>query len=139
MSRVLELFGHTASEGPDWGSVVRQQLCPYIRAACIKTRKSQPEVAIGTCCVSYGREQRRLVICPNRLLRGAQVILDCARYLRFHEPSNDLHLVPEVSVPGGSVDYFLVSVAKGAVQDLSGSSCKRLTRQERFGRPDSAS
>lgn len=126
MSRVLELFGHTANEPPDWASVVRQQLCPYIGAACIKTRKSQPNVAIGTCCVSYGREQRSLVICPNRLLSGAKVILDCTRYLRSHEPSNDLHVVPEVTVPGGSVDYFLVSVDKGAVLDFVGIELQAL-------------
>lgn len=126
MSRVLELFGHTASESPDWANVVRQQLCPYIGAACIKTRKSQPDVAIGTCCVSYGREQRSLVICPNRLLSGAKVILDCARHLQFDEPSNDLHVVPEVAVPGGSVDYFLVSVDEGTVRDFVGVELQAL-------------
>lgn len=126
MSRVLELFGNSTRDSPNWASIVREQLCPYIVSACIKTRKSQPELAIGTCCVSYGRQQRRVVICPNRLLRRGKVILDCTRYLRAHRAENDLHLVPEVTVPGGSVDYFLVSVDKGTVTDFVGIELQAL-------------
>jgi len=29
--------------------------------------------------------------------------------LTSHAPGNELHLVPEVSIPGGSVDYVLIS------------------------------
>lgn len=126
MSRVLELFGHGADETTDWSRVVGEQLCPYLGSACIKTRKSQPEVAIGTCCVSYGREERTLVICPNRLLSGGRVILDCMRYLRSYGPRDDLHVVPEVTIPGGSVDYFLVSVGGGSVKDFVGIELQAL-------------
>lgn len=126
MNRVLELFGNGTEEEADWSRVVEEQLCPYVGSTCIKTRKSQPEVAIGTCCVSYGREERTLVICPNRLLRGADVILDCARYLRSHGPREDLHVVPEVGLPGGSVDYFLVSVDGDSVRDFVGIELQAL-------------
>jgi hypothetical protein len=37
-----------------------------------------------------------------------------------------LHIVPEVSVPGGSVDYFLVSVKDGRVRDFVGIELQTL-------------
>jgi len=38
----------------------------------------------------------------------------------LHEPGNELHIIPEISLPGGSVDYFLVSVAKKKIRDFVG-------------------
>ncbi len=38
--------------------------------------------------------------------------------LTQHDPGNELHVVSEVSIPGGSVDYFLVSVKAGKVKDF---------------------
>lgn len=43
---------------------------------------------------------------------------DCLHLLTQHEPGNELHIVPEMSIPGGSVDYFLVSVKRGKVKDF---------------------
>jgi hypothetical protein len=40
--------------------------------------------------------------------------------LTLHEPGNELHIVPEITLPGGSVDYFVVSVSKGKVKDFVG-------------------
>jgi hypothetical protein len=40
--------------------------------------------------------------------------------LTTHEPGNELHIVSEVSIPGGSVDYFLVSGRDGRVRDFAG-------------------
>lgn len=37
-----------------------------------------------------------------------------------HEPGNELYLVPEVQLPGGYVDYFLVSVKDKKVRDFIG-------------------
>lgn len=110
MSDVIELFGYPTSRSvPDtWLSVVRRQECPFLKRGCIKVRKSEPEVAIGTCAVYHGRARKPIVICPFRLLERQQVFVDCMHLLSVHEPGNELHIVPEVSVPGGSVDYFLV-------------------------------
>ena len=44
----------------------------------------------------------------------------------MHEPGNELHTVPEVSVPGGSVDYFLASVRDGKVKDFVGIELQTL-------------
>lgn len=61
-----------------------------------------------------------MMICPFRLLERSQVFLDCLHLLSGHEPGNELHVVPEVSVPGGSVDYFLGSVRDNKVVDFVG-------------------
>ena len=98
--------------------MVSQQRCPFTETRCFKVRKSQPDISIGTCAVQYGRNVRDIIICPNRLLERRQVFTDCLHLLTLHEPGNELHIVPEVSIPGGSVDYFLVSARKGKPRDF---------------------
>lgn len=127
MSNLIELFGQsTADTTQDWQSIAARQWCPYLDRKCIKVRKSQPEVSIGSCSVLYGKGQRQIVICPNRLLERRQVFTDCLHLLTLHEPGNELHIVPEVSVPGGSVDFFLVSARNGRVKDFVGIELQTL-------------
>jgi len=70
MTKILELYGFsTRSRGePDWHKVIDQELCPYLQKKCLKTRKSQSQITIGTCSLIYGREQKEIIICPQRLL-----------------------------------------------------------------------
>lgn len=127
MSALIELFGlATADIAQDWHSIVERQMCPYLRRKCIKVRKSQPTVCIGTCSVQYGRAKRPVIICPYRLLERQQVFTDCLHLLTVHEPGNELHTVPEVSIPGGSVDYFLASVRGSRVRDFVGVELQTL-------------
>ena len=128
MSDVLELFGEAAlhERGPQWDTVLGRQWCPFLDRKCIKVRKSEPEISIGTCSVLYGRAKRPIVICPYRLLERGQIFTDCLHLLSMHEPGNEIHTVPEVSVPGGSVDYFLVSVRDGKVKDFVGIELQTL-------------
>lgn len=120
-NKVIELFGHSTREpGVDWESVVAEQNCPYLGKVCYKVRKSNPEISIGTCSVLYGREAKPISICPGRLLERWQVFTDCLHLLSNHEPGNELHVIPEVTIPGGSVDYFLASVKKKKVKDFVG-------------------
>lgn len=125
---VLELFGISTSEGKtDWSSVVAKQHCPFIGRKCWKIRKSQPEIAIGTCAVSYGvRNPRDIVICPDRMLRNGKIFLDSIHLLRLHEPGNELHKLPQVEIPGGNVDYFLASVRDDKVVDFVGIEIQTL-------------
>ncbi|MBU0654891.1 MAG: hypothetical protein KJ914_07100 [Gammaproteobacteria bacterium] len=121
MSKVVELFGHPAIQNRmDWNTVVADQQCAYTGRQCYKTRKSDPDTAIGSCAVMYGREPSPVIICPNRLLERRQVFTDCLHLLTLHEPGNELHIVSEVAIPGGSVDYFLVSAKDGKVKDFVG-------------------
>jgi hypothetical protein len=127
-NKVVELFGLSiaTARGVDWRRAVRKQWCPFLLRTCLKRRKSEPEVAIGTCSVRYGSDQKHIVICPIRLLEGNQVFADCLQLLTLHSPGNELHVVPELSVPGGSVDYCLVSARSGKVEDFVGIELQTL-------------
>ena len=119
-SKILELFGSSTRSKPPkpWKKLVVAQPCPFTLTKCYKIRKSESAISIGTCSVRYGRDNKDIIICPNRLLERKQVFNDCLHLLTRHEPGNELHIVPEVSIPGGSVDYFLVSARNERVKDF---------------------
>lgn len=126
--RVLELFGiPTSADDIDWSSVVAAQHCPFIGRQCWKIRKSQPDIAIGTCAVNYGiRNPKDIVICPDRMLGNGKIFIDSIHLLRLHEPGNELHKLPQVEIPGGNVDYFLASVSEDKVVDFVGIEVQTL-------------
>ena len=122
MNRIVELFGYSPTE-PDqnWATIIRQQQCPFLGKTCYKTRKSDSSISIATCTVLYPkRKPEAIIICPTRLIERRQIFVDCLHLLTTHEPGNELHIVSEVSIPGGSVDYFLVSARGGSVRDFVG-------------------
>jgi hypothetical protein len=120
MTKIIDLFGldTNLTKQPNWQSVVRLQHCPFVERRCYKVRKSQPGISIGTCTVEYGGAP--VVICPLRLLERRQIFTDCLHLLSGHEPGNELHIVPEIGVPGGSIDYVLASARDGKVRDFVG-------------------
>lgn len=122
MSRVRELFAFSVKrDDVPWESLLQTQICRYSHKRCFKVRKSEADVSIGTCTVGYGKDCRDIIICPNRLLERKQIFMDCIHLLTLHQPGYELHIVPEVSIPGGSVDYFLVSTdANRKVKDFVG-------------------
>lgn len=128
MSKVVELFGNpVVKPRKDWSKVVSEQHCLYANKPCYKTRKSDPETAIGTCTVLYGKKQPEpIIICPTRLIERRQIFTDCLHLLTTHQPGNELHIVSEVSIPGGSVDYFLVSAKDCKVKDFVGIELQTL-------------
>ena len=126
MSTVVELFGHSAKEKDDWKKIVKEQHCPFLGKMCYKVRKSDPTIAIGSCTVLYGRPPEPIIICPTRLIDRRQIFADCLHLLTSHEPGNELHIVSEISVPGGSVDYLLVSLRGGKVRDFVGIELQTL-------------
>lgn len=83
-------------------------------------------MAIGTCTVAYGRNNQPIIICPYRLLDASQIFTDCLHLLTLHEPGNQLHVVPEISIPGGSLDYVLVSARRRKVADFVGVELQTL-------------
>lgn len=127
MNKVVELFGKAAnSPDIDWRQVIEAQQCPFLGKRCYKIRKSNPEISIGSCTVSYGRAPEPVIICPTRLIQRGQIFTDCLHLLTSHEPGNELHLVSEISVPGGSIDYVLVSTKEGKVRDFVGIELQTL-------------
>jgi hypothetical protein len=127
MSKVVELFGHSVAKSDvNWQEVVTEQQCVYLNKKCYKIRKSEPDTAIGSCTVLYGRGLEPVIICPTRLIERRQIFTDCFHLLTSHEPGNELHIVSEVSIPGGSVDYFLVSTKYDKVKDFVGIELQTL-------------
>jgi len=59
-------------------------------------------------------------------IQNGQIFTDCLHLLTCHEPGNELHLLSEVTVPGGSVDYVLVPVREGKVHDFVGIELQTL-------------
>ena len=127
-SNILELYGvSTTNERVDWHMLIANQQCPYLERKCVKIRKSQPDISIGTCSVIHGSKgDAGVIICPHRFLERRQIFLDCIHLLSLHEPGNELHKVSEVDIPGGSVDYVLASVRKGKVVDFVGIELQAL-------------
>lgn len=119
MSKISEFFGLNCKNASlDFNTAMTNQQCPYTNKVCTKMRKSNPDVKIGTCTVKY--QNNDVIICPFRLLEHNQIFVDCLHLLTMHEPGNELYLVPEVQIPGGHVDYFLVSAKDKKVKDFIG-------------------
>jgi hypothetical protein len=125
-TKVSELYGLPTFQPADWKAVTTGQQCPFLKRKCLKNRKSEPEVTIGTCTMSYGRQPQPIMICPFRLLERSQIFTDCVHLLKLHEPGNELRIVAELTVPGGSIDYCLVSVRDGKPRDFVGIELQTL-------------
>lgn len=126
MTKVAELYGMPTFRPANWRALVAKQPCPFLGRKCLKNRKSDPEITIGTCTMTYGRRLQPVMICPFRLLERSQIFADCIHLLGLHEPGNELRIVGELSVPGGSVDYCLVSVRDGKPRDFVGIELQTL-------------
>ncbi len=119
MSKISELFGlYCADPNIKLKKSLTSQLCPYTGRICSKMRKSDPKVKIGTCSVKF--QNNDIIICPFRLLEHNQIFIDCLHLLTEHKPGNELYLIPEVKIPGGYVDYFLISAKKRIIKDFVG-------------------
>ena len=119
MSKISEFFGlYCNNTELNFREAMDSQICPYTNRICTKMRKSDPDIKIGTCSVKY--QNKDVIICPFRLLEHNQIFIDCLHLLTMHEPGNELYLIPEVQIPGGHVDYFLVSAKDGKVKDFIG-------------------
>lgn len=59
-------------------------------------------------------------------MEGRKIFLDCIHLLTRHEPGNELHVVPEVKIPDGNIDFVLVSARQGKVRDFVGIELQTL-------------
>lgn len=120
MTKVAELYGCSTSQQADWKAIAAAEQCPFLSRKCLKSRKSDPNLTIGTCTMDHGAAALPVMICPFRLLEHRQIFMDCIHLLALHEPGNELRIVAEFLVPGGKIDYFLVSVRDGKPRDFVG-------------------
>jgi hypothetical protein len=126
--KIIELFTNsTKRHDVDWTQAAENQFCSFLNKKCVKVRKSQPEISIGTCTVRHGvKNPKDVVICPHRFLERNQIFMDCIDLLTLHEKGNELHKIPEISIPGGNVDYVLASVRNNKVVDFVGIEIQTL-------------
>lgn len=106
-----------SSQERDWIAISTKARCPFLDDRCRKTRKSNPTETIGTCSISHS--QKNLVICPYRMLEQHQVFHHCIPLLQS-AAGDAIHIVPEVQVPGGNIDYCLVAVRHNEIVDFIG-------------------
>ncbi|RZM02424.1 MAG: hypothetical protein EOO88_57150, partial [Pedobacter sp.] len=130
-SGVVELFTiPTSRSGVDWAQVVTSHRCSYRNGNCskvAKTRKNEPKVYIGSCSVGhYVSDSKAVIVCPVRFLERRKIFVDCLHLLTRHEPGNEYHVVPEIAIPGGNVDFFLASLKDGKVVDFVGIELQSL-------------
>ena len=122
--KITELYGVSCNTETAWSTIIRTQQCPFLGRKCLKNRKSDSTQTIGTCTVVHKKVD--VIICPHRLLERRQIFFDCLHLLTIHEPGNELHVVSEISIPGGNVDYFLVSAYKRKIRDFVGIELQTL-------------
>lgn len=122
--RPLEFYGIAVTDPVSSGlrSGLQREECPFLHRRCIKQRKSDNKQTIGACIVGY-KNQSSLVICPHRFLQSHTIFLDCISLL---EAKGRYFVVPEIAIPGGSVDYFLLVKRGGEIVDYLGIEIQSL-------------
>jgi hypothetical protein len=119
--RPLEFYGRLVTDDASLAAALRKQACPFLGRRCEKPRKSDPKQTIGACVVGHGGAP--LIICPHRFIQRDQIFLDCVGLLM---PKLQYLIVREVSMPGGSIDYFLVGMRGGEIFDYCGVEIQSL-------------
>ncbi len=116
MYRVNELFGKytNGKKFPDLSADLLNQRCPWSTTSgvCYKTRKSDTDIAIGTCSLCFNHIEQPLLICLSRLKDRNRIFNDCLPFIARSITGSELYLIPEVSTSVGSIDFMLVA-AKG--------------------------
>lgn len=121
--RPLEFYGVPVTDTPSKSllDAVRREDCPFTSERCVKQRKSDPTQTIGACLLGF--KGTPLVICPKRFLQRHQIFLDCIALLRKR---GSYWVIPEVKIPGGHVDYFLVARQRDRIVDYVGIEIQSL-------------
>lgn len=102
MTKIAELYGiETSNTETDWRATAQTQNCPYLNRKCLKNRKSQPELTIGTCTLYSGEGKKPVIICPFRLTERHLIFQDALPLLTLHEPGNEYRIIPEITLPRG--------------------------------------
>ena len=113
--RPLELYGHPTDEPPQ----PETDVCPFLGARCIKSRKSEPTQTIGTCIL--GMDGKPQLVCPVRMRANEhQVLRDVSELLSGDV--TEVLVVPEINIKDfGNVDFTLAGLdGTGHVVDFVG-------------------
>lgn len=121
MNKVNEMFGLYTNGDifPDLHVALKEQTCPYMNGAqCYKTRKSDPDTAIGTCSLCFNNVEQPILICPEPLTQDGRVFNDCLQFISGSIAGSDLYLIPEITTSVGRIDYVLTAVRDGRPIDF---------------------
>ncbi len=106
-----EVFGFNtgAESNEEIRERIRLQRCPFIDAECVKFRKSEPEVKIGSCALGIKTDGgfQPVIICPERF-RTSDVFN--ALEAEFFPSAERVYWVREVNLATiGSFDYVAIA------------------------------
>lgn len=120
MNKVNEMFGlYTGGRIlPDLTDALTQQRCPFTGRACYKTRKSAPDIAIGTCSLNFDNIEQPILICPEPLTKNGKAFTDCLQFIAPAIAGSDLYLIPEVNTSVGRIDYVLAAFRSNQLLDF---------------------
>ena len=120
-NRPLEFYGQSLGQTVHWQTILNKEYCPFLQKKCVKVRKSDPEQSIGACILGYG--SGALIVCPHRLLQHDRVFLDMIPLIQRQQ---EYYIIPEVAMPGGTIDYFLVAMDGVTIADYIGLETQSL-------------
>lgn len=109
----IEVFGHDfESRSESFKLAIRQQYCKYIKATCVKPRKSEPSIKVGICTLGASVAGRKtiepVIICPQRFKEETMFEAIRQKYLSSWK---NVKWVQEVNIGvGGNVDYVAIEV-----------------------------
>ena len=109
----IEIFCHDYTSTSEVAkTALKQQYCKYIKATCVKPRKSEPQIKVGICSlgatVNKGNEVRPVIICPQRFKEDVMFETIRQKYLSHW---TNVKWVQEVNIGvGGNVDYVAVEL-----------------------------
>lgn len=122
--RPTEIFGYDCDANVNskaFNLAIKQQYCRYIKATCVKPRKSEPTVKVGICSlgatVVNDKTMKPIIICPQRFKEDS--VFESVRQ-KYLSKWKNVKWIPEVNIGvGGSVDYVAVEVGKkGEIKDF---------------------
>ncbi|MGP8124513.1 MAG: NotI family restriction endonuclease [Nitrososphaerales archaeon] len=120
-NKPLEFYGQPTALRLNWKDELTKEHCPFLGRKCVKLRKSNPSQSIGACLVGYG--EKPLIICPHRFLQHDRIFLDSLHLLAR---GLEYYVVPEITMPGGTIDYFLVASNGVEIRDYLGLEVQSL-------------
>jgi len=128
--RPTEFYGHYVSQETkdSFIQIFQEQQCPYLRRTCVKQRKSDSRQTIGACSVGY--KGTPLIVCPHRFIQRYQIFLDSVRLIT---PRLQYFIVPEITMPGGNIDYCVVGTRGDEIVDYVGIEIQSLDTTQSGG------
>jgi hypothetical protein len=68
-NNIAEIYGISINNNNcNWAELIGSQQCPYLERKCLKNRKSEADLTIGTCTVTYGKDSKNVIMALRKNL-----------------------------------------------------------------------